>query len=253
MLILYILGFLAAIAVAIVAGYFAFVAICSLFVNPHKEYENNSSFYRAQINIASAILQKISWVKVHVTGLEKIPEGKNVLFVGNHRSNFDPIIEWQVLKKWEIAFISKESNFKIPFYGRFIRKCCFLSIDREDPRKAIVTIEKATELLKKGEVCVGVYPEGTRSKTGELLPFHNGVFRIAKRTQAPIVVMAITGTEQIHKNVLRRRTDVYLDIADVIEAEEVTGMKTAEIGQRVREALERQLGVQSGNFEQSSK
>lgn len=103
------------------------------------------------------------------------------MFVGNHRSNFDPIIEWLVLKPWDIAFISKGENFKIPFFGRIIRKCCFMPIDRENPRKALRTINKASDLLQSGEVSIGVYPEGTRSKTGELLPFHDGVFHIAKR------------------------------------------------------------------------
>lgn len=128
------------------------------------------------------------------------------MFVGNHRSNFDPIIEWLVLKPWDIAFISKGENFKIPFFGRIIRKCCFMPIDRENPRKALRTINKASDLLQSGEVSIGVYPEGTRSKTGELLPFHDGVFHIAKKAGTPIVVMSIRGTEQIHKNVLRRHS-----------------------------------------------
>ena len=105
------------------------------------------------------------------------------MFVGNHRSNFDPIIEWLVLKPWDIAFISKGENFKIPFFGRIIRKCCFMPIDRENPRKALRTINKASDLLQSGEVSIGVYPEGTRSKTGELLPFHDGVFHIAKKAR----------------------------------------------------------------------
>ena len=52
-------------------------------------------------------------------------------------------LEWLVLKPWDIAFISKGENFKIPFFGRIIRKCCFMPIDRENPRKALRTINKA--------------------------------------------------------------------------------------------------------------
>lgn len=237
MIVVYVLGFLA----ALILAYLIFLGVCSLFIDPRKEYETNSRFYRFLLYSATAASLRLLRIKVHTTGLEKIPEGKKLLFVGNHRSNFDPIIEWQVLKKWELAFISKEANFKIPFFGRFIRKCCFLAIDRNNPRNALGTIEKASELLQKGEVCVGVYPEGTRNRTEELLPFHNGVFRIAKKAEAPVVVMAIKGTEKIHKNVLRRRSDIYLDIADLIPAEEVKIMKTAEIGKRVKNALEVKL------------
>lgn len=237
MIILYILGLIAAVFLI----YLIFLCICSLFVNPNKEYETNSRFYRFLLYSATAGVLKLLRIKVHVTGLEKIPQNEKLVFVGNHRSNFDPIIQWQVLKKWEVAFISKDANFKIPLFGRFIRKCCFLAIDRENPRNALVTIEKAAGLIQKGEVSIGVYPEGTRNRTEELLPFHNGVFRIAKKAETPVVVMAITGTDKIHKNVLRRRSDIYLDIADVISAEEVKSLRTGDIGERVKSALERRL------------
>ncbi len=232
-----------AVLAVLLLGYVAFLVICSLFVNPAKEYENNSHFYRFLLYTASSAAIKLLRIKVHVSGLEKVPTDVKPLFVGNHRSNFDPIIEWTVLKKWELAFISKEANFNIPIFGRFIRKCCFLAIDRVNPRKALVTIERAAKLLEKGEVSIGVYPEGTRSKTCELLPFHNGVFRIAQKTNRPIVVMAISGTEQIHKNVLRRRTDVYFDIACVIPAEAVKSMKTNAIGAVIKDSLADSLTI----------
>lgn len=221
--------------------YILFLFVCSLFVNPKKEYENNSRFYRHLLYSASIAALKLLRVKVHTSGLEQIPPDTKLLFVGNHRSNFDPIIQWIVLKKWDVAFISKESNFKIPFFGRFIRKCCFMAIDRENPRNALTTISKAIKLLQREEVSVGVYPEGTRSKTKELLSFHNGVFRIAQKADKPIVVMAISGTEQIHKNFLRHSTNVYLEIVDVIPAKETKTMRTDEIGNRVRISLENRL------------
>ena len=221
--------------------YICFLAICSLFVDPKKEYTKNSRFYRVLLNSASSAALKFLRIRVHTSGLEKIPRDQKMLFVGNHRSNFDPIIQWVVLKQWDIAFLSKAENFEIPFFGRFIRKCCFLAIDREDPRKALTTIHKATDLLQSGEVSIGVYPEGTRSKTGELLPFHDGVFRIAKKAGTPIVVMSIQGTEQIHKNVLRRHSDIYLDIVQVISADEVKSGTTHTLGEAVRASLMKSL------------
>lgn len=89
---------------------------------------------------------KVLRIRVYTSGLEKIPKNQKLMFVGNHRSNFDPIIEWLVLKPWDIAFISKGENFKIPFFGRIIRKCCFMPIDRENPRKALRTINKASDV-----------------------------------------------------------------------------------------------------------
>lgn len=226
-------------------AYVVFLAVCSLFVDPKKEYETNSRFYRFLLNSATAGAMKLLRIRIHVTGLEKVPAGERVLFVGNHRSNFDPIIEWYVFKKWEPAFISKAGNFKVPFFGRFIRRCCFMAIDRENPRRAVVTINKAAELMRRGEVSVGVYPEGTRCKTGGMLPFHNVVFRVAQKAEAPIAVLAISGSEQIHKRTPFRRTEVYLDVVDVISTEEAGRMKTDAIGARVRVALEKRLYQES--------
>lgn len=222
---------------AVLLLYICFLAICSLCVDPKKEYEKNSRFYRTLLYSASAAALKVLRIRVYTSGLEKIPKNQKLMFVGNHRSNFDPIIEWLVLKPWDIAFISKGENFKIPFFGRIIRKCCFMPIDRENPRKALRTINKASDLLQSGEVSIGVYPEGTRSKTGELLPFHDGVFHIAKKAGTPIVVMSIRGTEQIHKNVLRRHSDVYLDIVQVIPASDVENGTTHTIGAEIRNML----------------
>ena len=223
---------------AIILSYICFIAICSLCVNPKKEYTKNSPFYRGLLYGISAPVLKLLGVRVHTSGLEMLPKDQKLLFVGNHRSNFDPIIEWLALKPWQVAFISKKANFSIPFFGRIIRKCCFLMIDRENPRNALVTFNTASKLIKSGEVSIGVYPEGTRSKSTEMLPFHDGVFFIAQKANCPIAVMSLQGTEQIHKNVFRRHTDIYLDIVLFIPTEEVKSVTTHVIGANVRTALE---------------
>lgn len=218
-----------------------FLLICALLVDPGKEYETNSRFYRHILNAGAAVAIRCSRVRVHVKGLEKLPEGKRLLFVCNHISNYDPIITWWVLRKWDPAFISKPENFKIPLFGRMIRRCCFLPIDRQDPRKAMTTISEAAHLLEKGQVSVAIYPEGTRSKTGRLLPFHNGVFKIARKAEAQVVVLGISGTEKIHKNVPLRATHVYLEVLEVIGTEQVAASRTAELGDRARNQMENWL------------
>lgn len=234
MILLYIFGGLLGLLVL----YLLFLGVCALLVSPKKEYENNSPFYRFLIDSATPVFLWCTRIKIHVSGMEKVPEDKKALFVSNHRSNFDPIITWRAFKNWKIAFVSKPSNFKIPFFGRIIRKCCFMAIDRENPRNAIVTINKAAKLLKRQEVSIGIYPEGTRSKECKLLPFHNGVFKIAQKAEADLVVLSIRGTESIHKNYPFRRTDVYLDVLEVIPAEVVKTTKTEVLGIRIREEME---------------
>lgn len=243
MIFLYILGAL----LVLFLLYVLFLFICSLPVSTKKEYEKHSKFYRMLLNGATALAMKIMRIRIHTTGVEKVPQDtKNLLFVGNHRSNYDPIIQWHIFKKWQPAFISKASNFKIPIFGRFIRKCCFMAIDRENPRNALKTIIKASNLLQKGEVSIGVYPEGTRSKSGVLLPFHNGVFKIAQKAEADIVVLAVQGTEKIFKNYPFHHTDVYLDVIEVLPAEEVKHTKTDVLGERIRNLLESRLNKTNG-------
>ena len=233
MIILYILGALLAVLIL----YFLFLGVCALLVSPDKTYEKNSPFYRFLLESATAVAIKLLRIRVHISGIEKIPKDEKVLFVCNHRSNYDPLITWCALNKWKIAFVSKPENFKVPFFGRIIRKCCFLPIDRENPRKAIVTINKAAKLLKKQEVSVGIYPEGTRSKNCRLLPFHNGVFKIAQKAEVPIVVLSITGTEKISKRTPFQHTDVYLDVLEVFPSENIKELKTEMIGMMVRHLI----------------
>lgn len=226
---------------AVVLLYLLFLLVLALLVNPHREYETNNRIYRNVLNFSTAVALKLVRIHVHTAGIEKIPSDTKLLFVSNHRSNFDPIITWYVFRRWEPAFISKESNFSIPIFGRLIRKCCFMAIDRENPRNAARTIRKAAALIRSDEVSIGVYPEGTRSKSGKLLPFHNGVFKIAQQAEVPIVVLSITGTERIHKNYPFRRSDVHLNVLEVLKAEEIKGKRANEIGNHVRELIGRQF------------
>ena len=222
---------------AILVSFILFVVISGLLVNTKKEYDQHSKFYRFLVNVVTWLTLWCSRVRIHVTGAEKVPK-TNVLFVGNHRSNYDSLVTWQVFKKWNVAYISKDSNFRIPICGRLIRRCCFLAIDRENPRNAIKTINKAAELIHQENISYGVYPEGTRNKayTG-LLPFHNGVFKIAQKANVPVVVVAVHGTEKIHKHAPWHHTDVYLDVLDVMDAAFVKENGTAVIGDRVQQLL----------------
>lgn len=223
--------------VAAVALILLVLALSALLVDPRKEYIKNSPYYRTLLDISTMVGIKLLRIHVTINGREKLPQNTRFLLVSNHRSNFDPIVTWYALREQKIAFVSKPENFQIPVFGRIIRKCCFLPIDREDARKAMDTIHSAANLLASGEVSVGIYPEGTRGKADTLLPFHNGVFKIAKKANAPIVVMSVTGTDQIWKNWYRRPSQVTLHVLAVIPACEVAQMKTAEIGEIVKERI----------------
>ena len=232
-------------ALAVIPGallaYIALIAVSALFVDGKRIYATNSRYYRFLLESSTACAFFIMRVKIHVTGLEKVPVDARFLLASNHRSNFDPLVTWHVLRGRDVAFISKQDNFKVPVFGRLIRRCGFLPIDRSSPRSSMETVNMAADMMKKDIVSFGVYPEGTRSKTCELLPLHNGIFTLAHKATSPVVVVTLRGTELIHKQYIRRRTDVYFDVVDVIPADEAKKMRTNDIGARVASDFEKNL------------
>ena len=243
MIFLYILGGI----LGLILLYILFLLVCTLFVSKKKEYNSYNMFYNGVLKGLMFLIVKLSRIRIHITGMEKIPKDQKLLFISNHRSNFDPIVTWYAFNDWKIGFLSKASNFNIPFVGRMIRRICFMIIDRENPRNAIVTINKAADILSNDIASIGVYPEGTRSKQCVLLPFHNGVFKIAQKSNAPIVVLTVVGTEKIHKRAPFKATDVYLDVLEILPAEEVKSTKTDIIGEKIRTLFENNIEMRERN------
>ena len=229
--------------VTLLAAWLLFVWILSLTVDLSKPVLEDHPVCRRIVVQVIGLLCWVGRLRIHVKGWENLPEGR-FLLVGNHRSSYDPIASVWALsrRKVNMAFITKPENMKIPLV-RLIHKANYLVIDREDPRKAIVTINAAADLLARDVVNVGVYPEGTRSKGTQMLEFHNAVFKIAKKAEVPIVAAAVTGTEDIHKNFPWHHTDVTLDLCACIGREEVAASSTKALGDRVRTLLQAAVGA----------
>lgn len=224
----------------IVVFYILLLIVSAMLVDTSREYTVDSPFYRFLLQSATDIMVVLLRIRIKTTGTDMLPKGR-FLLVSNHRSNFDPILTWHVFKKHSMAFVSKKENFQIPVFGRIIRRCCFMAIDRENPRNAIKTVQQAADLIKSDEASVGIYPEGTRSKECVLLPFHASVFKIAQKAEVPIVVITVDGTENIHKNTPFHKTVVKVDVLRVITLEEIKGKRTVAISQDVSECMARHL------------
>jgi 1-acyl-sn-glycerol-3-phosphate acyltransferase len=213
-----------------------FTILCSLFVRKD-EYTKDNKFYRFLYNIWVMLAVGVCSIKVNVKGREKLPKDSRFLMVENHISNFDAIVTGYAFRKSQLAVISKPEVFKIFAFGKIIKKCCFLAINREDPRVAIETIRKATNLIKNDETSILLYPEGTRSKSGKLLPFHNGTLKIARNSNVPIAVVVIKNTDKVKHNFPFKRTIVTVEVIDVITSEEVRSFTTGELGDVIRNKM----------------
>ena len=171
------------------------LAAASLFVNKKDPNPKRFAFYRKLLVTSIGPLLQLGAIQVKLVGEEKLPEG-GFLLVGNHRSDFDPITAMYALRGRGVTFVTKKENLDIPVGGRLIAGAGCISLDRADDRQGLVVIRQVVRRIQAGEA-IGIYPEGTRSKTGELLPFRVGCFTAALWAKCPLVVLKTAGTENI--------------------------------------------------------
>lgn len=221
----------------------AYCVIICAFVDMDKPVEKDSKFYRANMYVYIEFLMNILRVKVKTSGLEKTPRECRFLLVCNHQQMADPGILLHYFKKSQLAFISKKENEKLPIINKFLHKIQCQSIDRENDRQALKVILKCIQLIKEDEASVAVFPEGYTSKDGKLRHFRPGAFKIAQKTQVPIVVCTIDGTKPLFHNLKTySKTEAQLHLVDVIQPEQYAGMTTAEISDMVYEMMIADLG-----------
>ena len=216
--------------------------IVSLFIDRSKPIKKQIGICRLYDYMAGSILITMTGIRPHLSGLEKIPLDRRFLLICNHRSGYDPMFMLGTLYKYNLGFVSKPSNIRIPVIGHMAVGAGGLTIDRENNREALKTINIASRYILDHICSICIFPEGTRSKTGDLGPFHAGSFKIAQKAKAPVVVACISGTEAVKKNFLRGGTDVYLDILDVIPEEKVLSSKTVELAEYSRGLILEKLG-----------
>ena len=211
------------------------LAAASLFVNKKDPDPKFFPFYRKLLTLSIGPLLQIGRIRVELVGAEKLPQS-GFLLVGNHRSDFDPITAMWALRRWGLTFVTKKENVDIPVGGRLIVGSGCLSLDRSDDKQGLMVIRQAVRRIRNGDV-IGIYPEGTRSKAGELLPFRVGCFKAAQWAKCPLAVLKVENSELVGKNFLRRRTNVRLTVKAVIPYDGIADMDTKDIGEKVRNIL----------------
>lgn len=137
---------------------------------------------------------RLAGIRVHVAGLENVPPNLPCIFMMNHISNLDPPILLPLIPG-RTSVLVKSELMKVPLFGRGMRMGDFVPVERNRTREsAIASIQQASRVLASG-VHITVFPEGTRSRDGKLLPFKKGTFYLAEQTGTPIIPISIHGTE----------------------------------------------------------
>jgi 1-acyl-sn-glycerol-3-phosphate acyltransferase len=171
------------------------VAIIAPAVVTLTRLTGNQNFIYVPVRFFIRTGLKIAGVKVEVDGLEKLDPAKTYVFTPNHQSIIEvPLMVTYLGRK--TAFLAKKELFKLPIFGYGMMQIGIIPVDRSNSAAAIQSARKATQNLKAGKSYV-VYPEGTRSPDGRVLPFKKGAFLMAVDAGVPVVPITVSGSSRV--------------------------------------------------------
>jgi 1-acyl-sn-glycerol-3-phosphate acyltransferase len=167
----------------------------------------------------------LSGIRVEVEGAEHIERGRAAVYAVNHASNVEPPIIFDTLHELfpRLRILYKAELRKLPVLVRAFDLAGFIPLERGNPEQSLPAIDRAADALRDGNSFL-IFPEGTRSRTGELLPFKKGGFILAIKAQAPVVPIGITGA----RNAMRKGSPliypvtVHVRIGEPVETANMT-------------------------------
>jgi 1-acyl-sn-glycerol-3-phosphate acyltransferase len=134
----------------------------------------------------------LTGTKVDLQGLDKLDPAGTYIFMANHVSNLDGAILFAYLPR-RTSFLAKKELWRVPVLGWAFTLASIVPVERQNREAAIQSIKAAGEVMRKG-INMMVFPEGTRSLDGYLLPFKKGPFHLALETGFPIVPVTMVNT-----------------------------------------------------------
>lgn len=186
----------------------------------------------------------VSGLRFRVIGLENIDPTRSAIYMSNHQSNFDIPVFFSALPI-QFRWLAKAELFKIPIFGQGMRGAGYISIDRSDTKSAIRSLQQAAQNIRAG-TSVLIFPEGTRSDDGNLLPFKAGGFVMAVDAGVPIVPMAVHGTFAVMPKggKIIRRQAVWLVVRPAIDTTAYTRKTKNELMDCVHASIAEAMAVQ---------
>ena len=146
-------------------------------------------YFLGHIGVGLALA--LAGIRYRIHGRERVPKGRAVVFCSNHESNVDPPVLFQALHR-RLHVLFKAELKKLPILGKVMVAGGFVPVERDRREASLASIDEAAESIRRGNSFL-IFPEGTRSRTSELLPFKKGGFIMAIKAQAPIVPVAVSG------------------------------------------------------------
>lgn len=171
--------------------------------------------------------------KIYVSGLDRIDRSKAYMMVANHQSLADgPLTAYLPL---DTKAVFRMNLFEVPVVGWLLRLAGEIPIDRSDPRKAAKALLECGRQLRAG-CSILIFPEGTRSKDGELLPFNDTPFRLALRESVPVLPVVLEGAASaLPKNswMFRSGGDIHVRVLEPVPVEGWSSKQSLELRDHV--------------------
>ena len=179
-------------------------------------------------------------IDLTVTGQDKLPEQNGFILYGNHQGMFDVVALVATFPRILGAVFKKELA-NIPFLKQVIACTKSFAMDREDVRQSLTVIQKVTEEVKLGRNYL-IFPEGTRSKKGNVMgEFHGGSFRCAVKAKCPIVPVAFIDSFKVLDQKGCKKVGVQIHFLEPIPFEEYGHLKTVEVAQLVKDRIQQAI------------
>ncbi len=180
----------------------------------------------------------LSGEKIEVSGAENIPEDRPVLFISNHRSFYDIFTAYRYFKT-DTGCLAKIEWRKIPVLSWYMMLLHCIFLDRKNSRAGLKCIIKCAEELRNGR-SIWICPEGTRSHSEQLLPFHEGSFRAAFQSGAPILPFTLTHTDDVFEKHIPwvKAARVRIHFEPPIEVKDLNRTEQKEVIAQVQELIQ---------------
>ena len=176
-------------------------------------------------------------IRVTVTGYSNIDPGRSYIYMSNHQSNFDIPVLLAYLDT-QFRYLAKAELFKIPIFGYAMKRAGYISIDRSNRKSAFESLKEAAKKIRNG-ASVLIFPEGTRSRDGNIRPFKKGGFALAVDSGVPVVPIVIHGTWSImpKKGIRIKPGNVVIEILKPIETSDYTRKTRDDLMEKVGQAI----------------
>lgn len=186
-------------------------------------------------------LRNVCGVKVEARGIENVPTDEAVLFMGNHRGYFDIVAAYTSVPTL-VGFVAKKEVKKIPSLGVWMKYINCLFLDRDDRKEGLKVVIQAIDNIKNG-YSMFIMPEGSRSKTYEMLPFKKGSFKIATKANCKIVPVAIVNSAEVFEKQFPRikAGKIIIEYGKPIDVPNMSKEEVKNIDETTREAIQEML------------